>query len=103
MVLLSCNQDNKGLGNNKEFQSYIQTDAGFAVVNNNEATPIYLSDNEHSGVIKIAEKFQQDIERVTNVKPNLIVDKEPTEGVAIIVGTIGQSKLIDKLISDKKI
>ena len=52
MVLLSCNQDNKGLGNNKEFQSYIQTDAGFAVVNNNEATPIYLSDNEHSGVIK---------------------------------------------------
>ena len=68
---------------------------------NGKSTAIYVSDADHVGVLKIAQKFQEDIERVTSVKPSLITDKSPSGGNAIIVGTIGKSELIDKLTQYK--
>ncbi|HMC00785.1 MAG TPA: glycosyl hydrolase 115 family protein [Flavobacteriaceae bacterium] len=86
--------------NNK---SFISTENGFAITKDGKPTPIYLSDNELVGVKKIAKKFQEDIERVTNVKPNIITDKMPTDGTAIIVGTIENSELIKALITNNKL
>tara|TARA_R110002050_G_scaffold223338_1_gene359100 strand:- start:4714 stop:7344 length:2631 start_codon:yes stop_codon:yes gene_type:complete len=89
--------------NAQEQQSYVSTNSGFAVVHNKIATSIYLSDNEHIGVLKIAKKIQEDIERVTNIKPTILTGATPSENTVIIVGTIGNSELIDKLIVDKKL
>ncbi len=83
--------------------SFISTKSGFAISKNQQSTSIYLSDNEFIGVKKIAQKFQEDIKNVTNVKPDLIIGEFPSKSTAIIIGTIGKSKLIDRLISDKKL
>ena len=99
LFLVSCNSNS--LINLQKQKSYIQTSSGFAIVNNNEATAIYLSDND--GVKKIVQKFQEDIERVTNIKPSIISNEIPSNGTAIIVGTIGNSNLIDQLIEEKKL
>ncbi|WP_339881448.1 glycosyl hydrolase 115 family protein [Polaribacter vadi] len=101
LFLVSCNSNS--LINLQKQKSYIQTSSGFAIVNNNEATAIYLSDNDYEGVKKIAQKFQEDIERVTNMKPSIISNEIPSNGTAIIVGTIGNSNLIDQLIEEKKL
>ena len=101
LFLVSCNSNS--LINLQKQKSYIQTSSGFAIVNNNEATAIYLSDNDYEGVKKIAQKFQEDIERVTNMKPSIISNEIPSNGTAIIVGTIGNSSLIDQLIEEKKL
>ena len=101
LFLVSCNSNS--LINLQKQKSYIQTSSGFAIVNNNEATAIYLSDNDYEGVKKIAQKFQEDIERVTNMKPSIISNEIPSNGTVIIVGTIGNSNLIDQLIEEKKL
>ena len=101
LFLVSCNSNS--LINLQKQKSYIQTSSGFAIVNNNEATAIYLSDNDYEGVKKIAQKFQEDIERVTNITPSIISNEIPSNGIAIIVGTIGNSNLIDQLIEEKKL
>ena len=101
LFLVSCNSNS--LINLQKQKSYIQTSSGFAIVNNNEATAIYLSDNDYEGVKKIVQKFQEDIERVTNMKPSIISNEIPSNGTAIIVGTIGNSSLIDQLIEEKKL
>ena len=101
LLLVSC-QSISSI-NAQEQQSYVGTNSGFAVVNNKIATSIYFSDNEHIGVLKIAKKFQEDIERVTNIKPTILTGATPSENTVIIVGTIGNSELIDKLIADKKL
>lgn len=99
-VIFGCENTSK---NDTKNQSYISTEKGFSISENGISTPIYISDNDFIGVQKIAQKFQEDIKRVTNVKPSIITDKNPSKGNSIIIGTIGNSKLIDQLIADKKL
>lgn len=72
------------------------------IVTERLATPILVSSNEYEGVIKIAELFCHDIEKVSGKKPELLKDI-PNGSIAIIAGTIGKSEIIDKLIAEKKI
>lgn len=81
----------------------ISTKTGFPITNKGKSTSIYLSDNEFVGVKKIAQKFQNDIKMVTSIEPSLITGEFPVEGQAIIVGTIGHSSIIDKMIANKKL
>lgn len=88
---------------NTKNTTYISESTGFTISNKGKTIPIYLSQKDYSGVLKVAKIFQEDIERVTDVKPVLIKDKIPSEGTAIIIGTIGKSELIDRLIVDNKL
>ncbi|ULC60720.1 glycosyl hydrolase 115 family protein [Flaviramulus sp. BrNp1-15] len=101
LLMVSCKSNSST--NTQDKKCYVQTNSGFAVVNNNISTSIYLSNNEYVGVKKIAQKFQEDIERITSIKPNIITGEIPSNGTAIIVGTIGNSDLIDKLIAENKL
>jgi hypothetical protein len=56
-----------------------------------------LSNGEFPGVIRIAKLFQDDIFRVTSVKPELFIGELPKSESVIIAGTIGKSELIDRL------
>jgi len=99
-LALSCD---RSFENDIKQEIQISTDQGFPISENKISTPIFLSKNDHSGVLRVAKMFQEDISRVTGIKPKLIADKMPSEGLAIIVGTIGKNDLIDKLIEDNKI
>ena len=84
---------------------YIQHEASkntFAIVSDGKATSIYVDAADWKGVIRAANDLGDDVRKVTGIASTVKESTTP-EGGSIIVGTIGRSKLIDKLIADKKI
>ncbi len=66
--------------------------------------PVCVSSKDFSGVRLILSRyFASDIEQVTGKAPEILVDKVPRAKDIVIIGTIGNSPLIDRLISTKKI
>ena len=78
--------------------------ASFALVENRRAIPLIVSDNDWPGVVRAAQDLSSDIERVTGSHPEVKhVPPELAGGVAIIIGTIGRSALIDEMIRHHKL
>ncbi|WAJ71902.1 glycosyl hydrolase 115 family protein [Catenovulum adriaticum] len=78
------------------------TGASFPLVSEGVAAKVWVSDQDHPGVLRIANNLQTDISKVTGVTPQR-VDSEQLSGSVVIIGTIGQSSIVDKLISQNKI
>ena len=76
---------------------------GFVISADGKATPLYLDTEEYPGVTKVAQLLKTDIKAVTNIEPDLLVGKVPETKFVIIIGTVGKSSLIEKLVSTGKI
>ncbi|WP_321321707.1 glycosyl hydrolase 115 family protein [Labilibaculum sp.] len=100
--IISCKNDTgKELSENK-FVSFLVNENNFPIVKSQKGTPIYIDDKDYSGVIKVAELFQKDIEKVTGVTNSLHIGEKP-QGTIIIIGTIGKSQIIEDLIASGKL
>lgn len=75
----------------------------FPLVHGKAAAVLYVDASDHAGVIRAVGDLQADIARVTDSKPIIAHDEKGLGTNAVIVGTIGKSQLIDRLIRDKKI
>ena len=79
-------------------------DNRFCIAKDGKATTIVVDGNDWKGVQRAVNDLSDDVRKVTGVsaplndKGKMINDKP-----SIIVGTIGKSKLIDRLIKQKKI
>lgn len=77
---------------------------GAAVVaRNDRAATLWLDDTDFPGVIRAARDLQDDVQRVTNVKPELVTQPQIHGESAIIIGTIGKSRRIDDLVASGKL
>lgn len=74
----------------------------FPLVVDGKAAPLLVSDEDFIGVRKVSNHLQQDIERVSGVRAEM-VDSKASLKHAVIIGTVGKSALIDKLIVEGKI
>ncbi len=74
----------------------------FNLSSSGKSTSLWISATEFPGVLRAAKNLQEDISKVTGVKPLLLTGKSK-EREAVIIGTIGKSELIDQLIKNKKI
>jgi hypothetical protein len=86
--------------------SYISTDprrADFALVASRSAAPIVVSAGDYPGVVRAAGDLQADIKRVTGVRPLVSDSQVPPGRDVVLVGTVGHSALIDKLVAAKKL
>ena len=70
----------------------------FALAQKREATSIYVDPQDWPGVIRAAGDLQSDIARVTNAKPAILLETTRPARNAVIIGTIGKSRIIDDLI-----
>src|SRR5258708_5885826 len=75
----------------------------FTLSSSGKSAPLYGSDADYPGVIRGLKNLKTDIGRVTDVEPELKMEKAPVEKEVVIVGTINKSPLIDQLIQNKKI
>jgi hypothetical protein len=75
----------------------------FTLAQKRKAASIYVDPKDWPGVIRAAGDLQSDITRVTNVKPAILSEAAEPVRNAIIIGTIGKSRIIDDLIRDGKI
>jgi hypothetical protein len=83
--------------------SFSATPGGFPLVAGGKAAPIVVSASDLPGVVRAVGDLQADIERVTGVKPAVATDEVPALSDVVLVGTIGKSPLVDKLVDAGKL
>ncbi|ACE84961.1 conserved hypothetical protein [Cellvibrio japonicus Ueda107] len=72
----------------------------FVLVGNKTQASLYIDSNDFSGAQRSARHLQQDIAKVSGKTLALIQDASQLSGTAVIMGTIGKSALIDRLIAE---
>jgi hypothetical protein len=75
----------------------------FKIVAQNTAASLFVDPKDHAGVVRAVNDLQKDIERVTNCTASITHEGESLGSNAIIIGTIGKSEIIDRLVRDRKI
>lgn len=75
----------------------------FRISTGGKPVPLYANGTDYAGVTRALFDLQEDLFRVTDKRPEIIFDKIPSGNEVIIIGTIGKSDLIDKLIANKKV
>lgn len=92
----------KYLSNVPQYIRYDNQKDAFSIAVNNMAADICISASDHKGVNRAATDLSDDIRKVTGTTAKVITTDKIKKG-AIIIGTIGKSKLIDGLIKNKKL
>ncbi len=73
----------------------------FPIAEKGVAASLFVETNDFPGILIAANNLQTDISRVTGITPVMSHDNPGAN--PIIIGTIGQSEIIDRLIREKKI
>ena len=92
--------------NTEGISSYIQSEisvGSFKIVEKNKAATIYIDPEDWAGVLRGVKDLGLDIHKVTGVQPSISYELNNPQKGAIIIGTIGKSRLIDQLIDEGKI
>ena len=76
---------------------------GFTLARNGVTAKLYVDPNDWWGVIHAAHNLQADIRRVTGLTPPVVEAANSPTGNAVLIGTIGRSSIIDRLIREHKI
>lgn len=78
-----------------------ESDGGgyFSIVSNKEAASMLIDPKDDPGVIRAFNDLQNDILKVSQVEPVMHTGKLSKARQVIIAGTLGKSKLIDKLVA----
>ncbi|MFI7672674.1 glycosyl hydrolase 115 family protein [Actinophytocola sp. NPDC049390] len=87
-------------------ESYVVTTprpGAFPLVAGGSAAPIVVSGADRPGVVRVVGDLRDDIARVTGVAPSVSLDEVPTGSAPVLVGTIGESPLIDDLVERGKL
>lgn len=74
----------------------------FCIAKNGKATHIIVDENDWKGVIRAANNLGDDIKKVCGISSEITYNANITKG-NIIVGTIGNSEIIDRFIKQHKI
>ena len=75
----------------------------FVLVRAGAAAEIYVDASDYPGVTRAANDLGQDIQRVTGIAPRVRHDGSELGATVVIIGTLGKSALIDRLIREHKI
>ena len=81
--------------------SYVSSSAGagrFTLSTAGRPAPIVASSQDHPGVVRAVQSLRADIGRVTSNEPPVSLDTLPPAREVVVVGTLGRSPLIDRLV-----
>ncbi len=96
-----------GAGSGLKAQSQLQAkpvvdhpvENGFAIVKDGVPVPVWVSDRDFPGVIRVAGHLQRDLKKVTGTAPGLHIQSVVPDGsFFIIAGTAGKNAFIDSLV-----
>lgn len=75
----------------------------FPLVAAGKAATLVVSPDDYPGVVRVVNDLRADIKSVTGVEPAVSTGQVPSRGEVVLIGTIGKSPLIDRLISSGKL
>jgi hypothetical protein len=85
---------------------YVKTtpsSGSFPLAHNGATAKLWVDANDWAGVLRAAHDLQMDLQRVTGVEAAFSKGVKPPSGDVVLIGTIGKSQVIDRLIRDRKI
>ncbi|THH00581.1 hypothetical protein EW145_g7057 [Phellinidium pouzarii] len=85
--------------------SFNSSPSVFSVVSGGRSAPLFISENEWSGVQRAAADFASDIEKVSGISPTVsnVTSSVKSSATPIIIGTLGQSSLIEAVVNHTKL
>ena len=86
-----------------QYVGVVNDRGSFSIVQGGVAAAIGVDTNDFAGVVRAAADLQADIARVTGRTPAITRPETGLGTNAILVGTIGRSRIIDQLVRDRKI
>jgi len=87
----------------RSYVRFVDGNGGFPLSASGRPAPLCVSSEDYAVLRRILEKFRTDVESVTGARPELSVDSIPSSRELIIVGVIGKSPLIGRLIEGKRL
>ena len=75
----------------------------FPLVARKHAAQIYVDPKDFTGVVRATSDLQSDIQRVSGRKSRIVGELGQLAERTILVGTLGKSELIDRLVREHKI
>ncbi len=75
----------------------------FVLAQKDEVAVLYVDSNDYAGVVRAANDLQADINRVTGRTPAIANEVNGLGKNTVIIGTIGKSPIIDRLVRDGKV
>ncbi len=87
----------------KRYVSDVYSDGGFCLAQKNDLATLYVDSEDEAGVVRAVKDLQADIGRVTGQIPKVVNKEAELGNNMVIIGTIGKSDLIDRLIKAGKI
>src|ERR1035437_1682716 len=101
-VLLVTPHNGFALGQ-KSYVEGVPSRDSFPIVQGKTAATIYVDSSDHVGVVRAANDLKADVARVTSLSPAISHEEKSLGENVILVGTIGKSQIIDRLIREGKI
>lgn len=101
LSLLTSHGTGFALGQAK-YVEFVPHPQDFAIAQEGSLATIYVDASDHAGVVRAVNDLRADVARVTGYTP-VITNKTPSGASLILVGTIGKSAIIDRLIRERKI
>jgi hypothetical protein len=101
-LLALCSSNALALGQ----ELYVETTArgnNFVIVKQKKAAMLYVDPNDYPGVARAVQDLQADIQRVTDCTAKIAHETDNLGPDVILIGTLGKSSLIDRLVREKKI
>ncbi|MEP6493469.1 MAG: glycosyl hydrolase 115 family protein [bacterium] len=68
-----------------------------------KAAPLLVSAKDYPGVTRAARDLRADVLRVSNVEPAFHVDSARASREIVVIGTLGRSAVIDRLVREQKL
>jgi hypothetical protein len=81
----------------------VQGPGSFTIVQGKSAATLYVDEDDYKGVVRAVGDLQSDIERVSHHRPAISHGFEGLGANTIIVGTLGKSALLDRLVREGRI
>ncbi len=76
---------------------------GLALAMKGELATLYVDANDHKGLVRAVGDLQSDFDKVTGVVPEIVNTADGLGERAIIVGSLGNSTLVDSLVAQGKL
>lgn len=96
-------QGNKMNASAVDYVKFQSSAGAFQLARGGASAKIIVDGDDWKGVVRAANDLGADIGRVTGKASEVVTGASAIERGAVVAGTIGKSKFIDKLIADKKI
>jgi len=75
----------------------------FAIVQGKMAAAIYVDENDYAGVVRAAGNLQGDVQQVSGCRPAIVHELKAAGPSIIIVGSVGKSGMIARLMREGKL